>query len=80
MLQLMEVPHKSRAAMKRQTRGPGGSNTRSPTTCLSEYNVTDRRRDHSPFPSGVTVLDVKEIRPIGCQRTAMYFLMAFAIS
>jgi len=80
MVQWMEVPHKSQAAMRQQTRGLGGSNTCSPTTCPSKYNARDRRRDHSPFPSGVTASGAKEMHPIAYQRTAMNFLTAFANS
>jgi len=80
MLQRMEVPHKSRAATRQQTRGQGGSNTCSPTTFLPKYNVRDQRRDHSPFPSGVTASGAKEMHPIACQRTATNFLTTFANS
>jgi len=66
--------------MRQRIRGPGGSNTCPPTTCLSNHNARDHRRDHSPFPSGVTVSGAKEMLSTGSQRTMVNFLTAFATS
>ena len=79
-LQRMEVPRKAQAAMRRQTRGPGGSSTYSSTTCPSNCGLRDRRRDLSPFPSRVTASGMKETHSVGYQRTAMNFPTAFATS